>query len=191
MQAEAASSAGDSSFRAFMAAIKSATTNMAMLQRVTTLPPFLFAIFLLHLVNDTLLLFAVFHEISFTGAFSTRRRARGLLRCNRIRHGCCWEGGLHRPAGLTADTPCRGEFSLCISLQHFQLLDEVLAETHWCNHQVERLLVAEQKTTDYTQLDESISPELTTACSRWRSLPITVAELNHNLCEGLIQSYGS
>jgi len=33
-QAEAASSAGEISFRAFMAAIKSATTNMAMLQRV-------------------------------------------------------------------------------------------------------------------------------------------------------------
>lgn len=35
-QAEAASSAGESSFRAFMAAIQSATTNMTMLQRVYT-----------------------------------------------------------------------------------------------------------------------------------------------------------
>jgi hypothetical protein len=91
VQAEAASSAGDSSFRAFMAAIKSATTNMAMLQRVHTLTPFIRIIFslILHLVNDSLLIFAVLHEIGFTGPFSTRRRARGLLRCNRIRHGCC------------------------------------------------------------------------------------------------------
>lgn len=35
-----------------------------------------------------------------------------------------------------------------------------------CEHQVERLLIAEQQVTDYKQLDESISPEPTTACSR-------------------------
>ncbi|KAG0598045.1 hypothetical protein M758_12G040600 [Ceratodon purpureus] len=57
-------------------------------------------------------------------------------------------------------------------------LDTLLAE-------VERLLIAEQQVTDYKQLDESISPEPTTACKRVVAFLTRMFEVAHGALDGL------
>uniref|UniRef100_A0A7I4A1C6 Exocyst complex component Sec10-like alpha-helical bundle domain-containing protein n=1 Tax=Physcomitrium patens TaxID=3218 RepID=A0A7I4A1C6_PHYPA len=57
-------------------------------------------------------------------------------------------------------------------------LDTVLAE-------VERLLAAEQKATDYKLLDESLTPEPTTACSSVITFVTRMAEVTNGALDGL------
>uniref|UniRef100_A0A7I4A4F2 Exocyst complex component Sec10 n=1 Tax=Physcomitrium patens TaxID=3218 RepID=A0A7I4A4F2_PHYPA len=130
--AEAASSAGESSFRAFMAAIQSATTNMTMLQR-----------------------------------FFNASVSQSLLAQEGAHAACC-----DAIASAIADA----ENAALRGLQGS--LDTVLAE-------VERLLAAEQKATDYKLLDESLTPEPTTACSSVITFVTRMAEVTNGALDGL------